>query len=830
MKHFGKFKTTVIDAELFLLSGQTIDGLGSQPYTIGSGNTMVTDNDLQVQGDLYVDGLVNAQANSVRLGEALTLSALGQIPIYTDETTNSTASSVISRVEDSESVQPTYLDRFGKFDKTDPEFGMPQTGFSQVFNSTLFTDEMTGLEKSFFAVTLQSEASLITDTWYVRTDSGLNNGYFKVVQGFETDPNFSPVYLQTHTENEIKRGECFTVPGFSGDTELQLGPSGFLEISGSVYTYFFVADDPFSVRGEDLGGGALVPYILGDGSQFRESAVVTTNQSFSFQKEYDFSSNTVVGDPGGGNLKLNDGVLSAATTLSISRFAKSSVDNNSILSSLSVTDALYVEHLQNADNRFRFVIDEEPIDNGDWYRLNGHMETAFGTFGNQLNLLVTFLMNSVPTFSSIAGVTSIAEEKDVLITKADGKPEIRQLEMSDIKGSSESLVVIKEVADFGVIESDKIYLIDGVVDMGATSLEVPAGGINIVGHNFNVSKIISSMSGYTLFTSPVGGSGDLLFKDFAIEVTGVNSKVYDIIDSDGSHAYEIARINFNNCTSLGTIDSYRQGFETGTGRFGGQPELTLKGTWLGGYYIDSSITRFLTDGSYYLFKAGVSFVMTSRFRTNMNVDLNATVGYFDFSPSNFINSNTIQLTNGIISRNGAFDATDSTITPNISRSDVETYFKNNLGIKNTYVGARQTITSESATVVSAGSTFYDLNGTWTIGSPQHFSSPSSGQLQHDGVNPIEFQIIADLSLECDPNYVLEIRWAKFNNSTGFWEYFGNQKRQVNSFVGGRDIAFFNLVNNVSLSKDDKIKLQVANNNGNSNITAEIDSFFIIQER
>lgn len=829
MKHFGKLKTTTIDTEEILLSGVPIEGLGDLPYTVGTGSTMITDSDLQVQGDIFVDGLVFAQSNSVKIGDALTLSALGQVPIYTDETNNVVSNTVVSRVINSESVEPIFLDRFNSFTKNDP-IGQPQTGFSQSFASTPFIDEATGLEKEFFGVTLVSTGNLITNTWFMRTDTGFVNGHFKVFQGAVTDPNSSPVYLQSSTLDEIKKGEGYNVPGFSGETELSLGPNGFLEISGGTYTYFLVCDEPFNLRGEDFGGGFLVPYITGNGSEFRESAVVTKNQAWSNNKEYTFSSDTNVSNPGSGTLKLNNTTLSAATKISISNFAKYSIGNEELLESLSVNDVIYIQHIDNSDNKFRFKLTDNPINQTGWFELTGIMESDSGIFIDEQNLNATFTFNSAPTFSSIAGTTQTPTEKDILIANASGDPEMRQLNLSDIEGSSESLVIVKDVSDFGVIDSSKVYLIDGVIDMGSTSLEVPVGGINLLGHNFNISKLISSENNYTLFTSPGGGSGDLLFKDFAIEVTGTGSQVYNVVDSNGLHAYEIARINFNNCTSLGTIDNYRQGFETGTGRFGGQPELTLKGTWLGGYFIDSSITRFLVDGSYFLFKAGASFSMHSRFRTNMNVDLNSTVGYFDFVASNFVNPNTVQLTDGVISRNGVFDAKDTTIIPNISRSDVETYFKNNLGIRNTYVGARQTVTAESATVISAGSTFYDLNATWTMSSPQHFTAPSNGQLQHDGINPIEFQLIADLSLECDPNVVLEIRWAKFNNSTGFWEYFGNQRRQVNSLVGGRDIAFFNMVNNVSLAQNDKIKLQVANNNGNANVTAEIDSFFIVQER
>lgn len=149
----------------------------------------------------------------------------------------------------------------------------------------------------------------------------------------------------------------------------------------------------------------------------------------------------------------------------------------------------------------------------------------------------------------------------------------------------------------GNIDSTVEYFLDGIIDTGDTEIVVPANGINIKGYDFNISGLISSEPNYTMFVSPVGGSGDILWGFLKIEATGSGSKVLDVVSKDGLTAFEIDTVNFNNCSSLGEINGYRQGLETGTGRFGGTPELTLSGTWIGGYFIDTSIVRFLTDGN-----------------------------------------------------------------------------------------------------------------------------------------------------------------------------------------------------------------------------------------
>jgi len=297
-------------------------------------------------------------------------------------------------------------------------------------------------------------------------------------------------------------------------------------------------------------------------------------------------------------------------------------------------------------------------------------------------------------------------------------------------------VVVTQASDFaGTLDSTKQYFLDGIIDMGSQSIEVPAGGLNITGYTFDLSKLISSAAGYTMFTSPGGGSGNVLGMDYAIEVTGTGSQVYNLVSATGLDAFEFTRINYNDCTSLGTIDNYRQGLEIGTGRFGGKPELTLSGVWLGGYFIDTSIVRFLDDGAYSLFSAGAGFVMNSRFRSNQNIDLPANASFVDFSAANFVSPSTLQLDGCIITRGGVFDATDTNIIPNAAASDLVSEWMGNNGIDNTFVGGESTITAEVLTTIVSDGVYVDLNGTFTPSGLTHFDSPSNGQLRHLGDSP-----------------------------------------------------------------------------------------------
>jgi hypothetical protein len=385
----------------------------------------------------------------------------------------------------------------------------------------------------------------------------------------------------------------------------------------------------------------------------------------------------------------------------------------------------------------------------------------------------------------------------------------------------------------GTIDSTKVYVIDGVVDFTGTglSIEVPFGGINYLGTTFNVSGIKCSDVGYTLFTSPVGGSGSILGQDCAIEVNGSGSKVYDLVDATGFNAFEFSRINYNNCTSLGEISGYRQGLETGTGRFGGKPELTLIGTWAGGFFVDTSIVRSLDDGAYSLFKAGAGFTMASRFRTNQNVDLPASASLFDFAEANFINPSTLIVDGAIVTRNGVFNAEDTNITPNIAASSLVSAWSANNGMPNTFEGGSIGVTTESVTTISLAGTFVDLAAAlWTTSDLQHFDNPTGSQLRHLGNAPREYKVVAAFELDSIANDELTLRITKWDNSASTFTTVLDQTRQVNNLVGGRDVAFFNININTELDQNDYIKLQVANVGATNDITAEADSYYIVEER
>ena len=394
--------------------------------------------------------------------------------------------------------------------------------------------------------------------------------------------------------------------------------------------------------------------------------------------------------------------------------------------------------------------------------------------------------------------------------------------------------VINPIQLSGTLDPTKEYFLDGIIDFTGTglSIEVPQGGLNLRGYNFDISGLKCDDAAYTLFTSPVGGSGNILGADYLIDVNGVGSQVYNLTSDTGFEAFEFSRINYNNRSSLGEITNYRQGLENGTGRFGGSPSLTLTGVWSGGYRITTSIVRTLSAGmTEPLFKAGAGFLMSSRFLTDINVDLPTNAAMFDFSPVNFSNPSTVQVVGAIVTRNGAFDSTDPNITPNMAAGDLVATWKENNGMPNTFEGGSIGVTTEMETSISGVGAFVDIAAAlWTGSDFQHFDNPAGGQIRHLGNSPREYKVIASFALDSNQNDEVTLRVSKWDNSAASFSVVLDQTRQINSFAGGRDVGFFDVNINTTLDQNDYIVLQVANQSGVNNITAETDSYMIVEER
>jgi len=392
-------------------------------------------------------------------------------------------------------------------------------------------------------------------------------------------------------------------------------------------------------------------------------------------------------------------------------------------------------------------------------------------------------------------------------------------------------VVVKAATDLaGALDSTKEYFLDGVIQMGTQTITIPAGGLNISGYNVNASKLVSNEDNYTMFLSEAGGQCNILGQGYSVTVSGTNSQVYDIRSDNGLGAFNFTIVDMIGCTSMGTVDNYLQGLEVTTGRYGGTPTLTLKGSW-GGYFISTSAVRFLDNAmNAPLFEAGAGFTMVSRFRTNQNVDLGTTASLTDFAPSHFPNPSTLQLNELIVARNGVFDATDATIMPNITKGSLASDWSNCVGIGNTFEGAKAKVMTEVATTINNIDDYEDLAGVYLASNLEHFDNPSNGHLRHLGNNPREYSLFASITIRGTGNDNIGIKFSIWDDSTGMFVDGPMETRQVANLSGPRDIAVFTVLDTLILDKNDYVKIQVNNQSSTDNVTAEVETSYTVERR
>lgn len=395
-----------------------------------------------------------------------------------------------------------------------------------------------------------------------------------------------------------------------------------------------------------------------------------------------------------------------------------------------------------------------------------------------------------------------------------------------------SLVPVTKASDLsGVLDSTKFYFIDGAVDMGTQSIEIPAGGLFLGGLNVEVSKLFSTEDNHTMFTSPVGGSGSFLSTFLTMTESGATSQVFDIVGKTGNEAIEFQNTIFRDCDSLGTVDNYRQGLETITSRFGRRPTLTLKGAWAGGYRATTTLVRALDAGmTDPIFKAGAGFIMQSRFLTDMNVDLPALAPLFDFAPANFPNVGTLLLDRCVITRDGAIDANDPNITPNIAPGDLASFWTANNGIANTLVGGLNAVTTAVETTINTQGVFETLAGTFTPDQLQHFDVPANGQLRHKGNDPREFVALVDMVIGGTQNTEITLRLKMWDDSESVFVTVHDQTRPVLNQPGGTNVAFFGVTHDITLDINDYAFYEVANISGTQNVTAQLDGALVLNAR
>lgn len=386
-----------------------------------------------------------------------------------------------------------------------------------------------------------------------------------------------------------------------------------------------------------------------------------------------------------------------------------------------------------------------------------------------------------------------------------------------------SEVPVTEASDLaGTLDSTKVYRIDGQIDMGTTSINVPEGGLTLVGFGFRVSSVYTSEPNQDLFVVDGGGSfsGDLTLRDLTVRAEGTGSQVFNLDNAGNNSACEFSNVNLGDfvsaTTSLGTLDSYRQVFIQGSGIINVNDGLTLDGTMSGGLTVTDTITLALGSGLT-IFSAGASLLIQDGVRSNinnLNTPANATL--FDFAPANF-DTGAVMLLEGV--RTSATNP-----LPNIDRSDIQARFQDCLGIPNTYRGGRQEWTAEVLTPLTVNTPVKAL-GTTTSSDLQHFDAPVNNRIRYLGADTIDIEVVGVIQVDGGNNDNVAVSVRRWDDSAGSFVV----ERTLATIHGNNDI-FYNVQSVFSMDTNDYVEIWIENRTDGTDATVKLGSFFRIADR
>lgn len=389
----------------------------------------------------------------------------------------------------------------------------------------------------------------------------------------------------------------------------------------------------------------------------------------------------------------------------------------------------------------------------------------------------------------------------------------------------DSTIIVKSASQLtGTLDSTKAYIIDGVVDMGASSITVPPGGLTLIGMDFRISGLTSSEDNFTLFVTGGGSySGDLICQKLYVQVGGTNSKVFDLDNQGNNNAVELVDFNFFFCTSCGHLTSYRQLLTNNLAWLGCNDGLTCAGTWAGGMALLTSIV--IAAGQTFsgtVLKAGTALNVLGSVRSDINALQLSSVGTLcDFAPSHIA-------VDGQFLMQGVRVNPASNAFPNMPASDVKANFKDCTGTENTYVGASTTVTTETATTFAGSGVYTPMLGTMTMSDAAWFSLVNGSEEQYDSDVLSSLVVEGALSFSGTNNHELSLKVYKYTAATTSWAAISPAFNVTLNAQGRAENVSFGAY--LDMVDGDRIGIYIANMTATADITALLGGQIRIRER
>ena len=378
----------------------------------------------------------------------------------------------------------------------------------------------------------------------------------------------------------------------------------------------------------------------------------------------------------------------------------------------------------------------------------------------------------------------------------------------------------------GTLQSNKLYFIDGTVDMESTQITVPPGGLSIGGAGFDVSCLTSTEDNYTMFINTAESySGNVYLTSLDVIVSGTSSQVFNLDAKENGSNIEFNSTNFVTCTSLGEASNFRQGLARNVGWVSITEGLTLSGTWSGGFAaFDSIIVGAPMSGV--LFRAGTNLTLGGSFRSNINaLSLGTNGGVFcDFSPSNILLDAGFALS-------GLRTNPLSNTLPNMPATSTKALIKDCVGIGNTYPGAAHIPVADSVITITTQNTLTQITGAMTLVEPYWFSTENTNGLRSDCAQAVEGRADGTMSFSGQANTEISVQLRHFIAATSSYENVGPEyEATINGGLLGTLASNVSFGATVTMQQGDRAEVWIKNRSGTNDITLKSGGQFEVLGR
>lgn len=379
----------------------------------------------------------------------------------------------------------------------------------------------------------------------------------------------------------------------------------------------------------------------------------------------------------------------------------------------------------------------------------------------------------------------------------------------------DSEIVVHTAADLvGPLRSDVVYVIDGVIDMGTTEIEVPPAGLVLRGLDYFISGLTSTENNHTMFKNEAGNyAGNVKLGNLFITSSGLLSQVFDLDNQENFGSVEFNSVNLgdfsDSTTSLGELTNYRQFRGSDMGFFRNEGGLSFSGTWAGGFRIVDTIVLLQAAGST-LFQEGAGLTFAGRCISDINTtSVDPTSIVFDFQSSNFLNDGAFQLTNAVFPVNSAISVT-------LDGGDLKAYFKDCLEIENTRPGYEIEWTTSTPTPLTVNTPTLVL-GTTVISDNTWFSQTANNSITYGSTVTKDYKITLSCLVGGGANDDITLSVRQWDDSAGAYIILKEKTRSINNLQGGTDTSTYHIIARAnSLGLNDRIEIWMENiTNGNS---------------